>query len=43
MSQKRDLTGKRFGRLTAIRPTDKRDSNGSSYGSAAVTAEMNWK
>lgn len=29
MSQKRDLTGKRFGRLTAIRPTDKRDSNGS--------------
>lgn len=29
MPQKRDLTGKRFGRLTAIRPTDKRDSNGS--------------
>ena len=27
--RKQDITGERFGRLTAIRPTEERDSNGS--------------
>ena len=35
-----DLTGRRFGRLTAMWPTAKRDRKDPSTGTAAATAEM---
>ena len=36
---KSDITGKKFNRLTALYPTDKRDTKGRSSGTAAATAE----
>lgn len=40
MSVIRDLSGQKFGRLTALYPTEKRDKRGSVYWIVSVNAEM---
>ena len=40
MSVIRDLSGQKFGRLTALYPTEKRDKRGSVYCTVSVNVEM---